>query len=266
VSIHPTAIVESGAQLGERVEIGPYVFVGSEVTIGDDTAVQSHAILKGSVRLGARNLIGHGSVIGGPPQDLGFKPEMRSRVEIGEDNVIREHCTIHRGAEEDSATIVGRGNFFMVGVHVAHNCRVGDNIIIANNCLLGGYVRIDDGAFLGGASAFHQHSHIGRLAMCQGNSAFSKNVPPFLLAGERNSCFGVNHIGLRRAGFSAAQRDEIRRAFKLLYRSGLNIHQALERADATELGPEARELFEFVREAGKRGIVPCRRAHQMIDD
>lgn len=257
--------MEAGAQLGERVNIGPYAVIGAAVAIGDDTVIQSHVVLEGAAHLGANNLIGHGSIIGGPPQDLGFKPETLSRVKIGKGNVIREHCTIHRGTTEGSATVLGDGNFLMAGVHVGHNCRVGNGVIIANNCLLGGYVRIDDGAFLGGGTTFHQNMHVGRLVMCQGSSAFGKDIPPFLLAAERNLVFGVNLLGLRRAGFSAAQREEIRSAFKLLYRSGLNTRQALERADATEFGPEARELFEFVRNARKRGIVPYRHAGDTIE-
>lgn len=264
MSIHSTALVETGADLGAEVEVGAYALIGAEVVIGDHTVIQSHVVIEGAVRLGKQNVIGHGSIIGGPPQDLGFKPETQSRVEIGNGNVIREHCTIHRGTAEGSATVLGDNNFLMAGVHIGHNCRVGNGVIMANNCLLAGYVRIDDGAFIGGGTTFHQDMHVGRLVMCQGSSAFGKDIPPFLLAAERNFVFGVNLLGLRRAGFSAAQRDEIRRAFKLLYRSGLNTHQALEQADATEFGAEAREFFEFVRDARKRGIVPYRHAGEEV--
>jgi UDP-N-acetylglucosamine acyltransferase len=260
LSIHTTALVAAGAQLGRDVEIGPYAVVGEGIVLGDKTVIQSHVVLEGTVRFGKNNLIGHGSIIGGPPQDLGFKPETLSSVEIGDGNVIREHCTIHCGTAQDTATVLGDGNFLMAGVHVGHNCRIGNEVIIANNCLLAGYVRIDDGAFIGGSTTFHQNMHVGRLVMCQGSSAFGKDIPPFLLAAERNFVFGVNLLGLRRAGFNPGQREEIRRAFKLLYRSGLNTRQALEKADATEFGPEAREFFEFVRGAKKRGIVPYRHA------
>jgi UDP-N-acetylglucosamine acyltransferase len=265
VSIHPTALVDAGAQVGERVQIGPYAVIGAETVIGDDSIIQSHVVLEGAVRLGTNNLVGHGSVVGGPPQDLSFKTETRSRVEIGHNNVIREHCTIHRGTAEGSATVLGDGNFLMVGAHVGHNSRIGHGVIIANNCLLAGYVQVDDGAFLGGGSVFHQFVRVGRLAMCQGRSGFGKDIPPFLMAAGRNLVSGVNSLGLRRAGFSAAQREEIRRAFTLLYRSGLNTRQAVEKADATEFGPEAREFFEFVRQARKRGIVPYRYAGDSAD-
>ena len=254
--VHPMAIIDPAAQLGDGVQVGPYSIIGPEVVIGDGTIVQSHVVLEGAVHIGARNVIGYGSVIGAPPQDLSFKSETRSRVVIGNGNVIREHCTIHRGTAEETATCVGNDNFLMVGVHVGHNCRIGNGVIIANNCLLAGYVEIDDRAFIGGGTTFHQNMRVGRLVMAQGSSAFGKDIPPFLLAAERNYVFGVNILGLRRAGFSAAERDEIRRAFKLLYRSGLNTRQALEKAAATEFGSLGREFFEFVASAGKRGILP----------
>ncbi len=260
MKVHPTAAVDPGAALADDVEIGGFAVVGSDVVIGAGTIIQSHVVLEGPVRIGARNVIGHGSIIGGPPQDLGFKAETRSSVEIGDDNVIREHCTIHRGTANDSATTLGNGNLLMAGAHLGHNCRVGDGVIIANNCLLGGYVSIDDRAFLGGGTTFHQNVHVGRLVITQGSSAFSKDIPPFLLAAERNFVFGVNNLGLRRAGMSAAERDEIKRAFKLLYRCGLNTGQAVARAAESEFGPLGREFFEFVANARKRGIVPYRHA------
>jgi UDP-N-acetylglucosamine acyltransferase len=146
----------------------------------------------------------------------------------------------------------------MVGVHVGHNCEIGNNVIIANNCLLAGHVIVDDQAFLGGGSTFHQYMHVGRLVMVQGSSAFGKDLPPFTMAAERNSIFGINAIGLKRAGFSTNDRDEIKNAFKLLYTSGLNISQALEKAATMNLGAPAREFFDFVASAKKRGICPYR--------
>jgi UDP-N-acetylglucosamine acyltransferase len=257
--IHPTALVDSGAQIGADVEIGPFSVIGSQVVIGDRTIVQSHIVIEGEVAIGTGNFIGHGAVIGAPPQDLSFSPERKTRVEMGNENVIREYCTIHRGSAEGSATKIGDKNFLMAGAHLGHNCAIGDNVIIANNCLLGGHVRVDDGAFLGGGGVFHQHMRIGRLALTQGASGFSKDIPPFVIAAEINYVFGVNVIGLRRAGFSGRDRDEIKAAFKLLYTSGLNISQALEKAAAMELGAPAREFFAFVAAAGKRGICPLKR-------
>ncbi|CAN5573245.1 acyl-ACP--UDP-N-acetylglucosamine O-acyltransferase [soil metagenome] len=260
MKVHPTAIIHEQAQLGAEVEIGPYAIIGPQVAIGDGTVLQSHVVLEGTVQIGARNVIGHGSIIGGPPQDLGFKPETNSSVIIGNDNVLREYCTIHRGTAEGTATQIGDKNFLMAGVHLGHNCRLGNSVIIANSCLFAGYVEVDDQAFIGGGTTFHQFMHVGRLVMSQGSSAYGKDIPPFLLAAERNFVFGVNVVGLRRAGFTAAQRDEVKRAFKLLYKSGLNLRQALETAAETEFGPIGREFFEFVAKARKRGILPYRHA------
>ena len=147
----------------------------------------------------------------------------------------------------------------MVGAHVGHNCEIGNNVIIANNCLLGGHVRVDDGAFLGGGCVFHQHMHVGRLVIAQGGSAFSKDIPPFVVAAERNYVFGLNVIGLRRAGFSPQDRDEIKAAFKLIYASGINIRQALAQAKTMKVGTAAREFFDFVANAKERGICPLKR-------
>jgi UDP-N-acetylglucosamine acyltransferase len=257
--IHPTAIVDSGAQIGSRVEIGPYSVIGSEVKVGEGTVIQSHVVIEGDVTIGTKNFVGHGAIIGTFPQDLSFSPERRTKIDIGDENIIREHCTIHRGTAEGSTTKIGNKNFLMVGAHVGHNSEIANNVIIANNCLLGGYVRVDDGAFLGGGCVFHQHMHVGRLAIAQGGSAFSKDIPPFVIAAERNYVFGLNVIGLRRAGFSAEERDEIKAAFKLIYASGLNISAALEKASAMKFGGAAREFVDFVAAAKKRGICPLKR-------
>jgi UDP-N-acetylglucosamine acyltransferase len=252
VRIHPTAIIDDGAQLGAEVEIGPFSIVGPEVIIGDKCVIQSHVVIEGPVQMGAGNFIGHGSIVGGAPQDLNFQAQTRSRIEIGNANVIREHCTIHRGATDGSSTVLGDGNFLMVGAHVGHDCRIGNGVVIVNNSLLAGHVRIDDRAFIGGGSRFHQGIRIGRVVMAEGR--FTKSLPPFLIAA-KNQVFGVNILGLRRAGFSLVDRDEIKRAFKVLYKSGLNTTQALERAAEIEFGPLGQEFFNFVADAGKRGIV-----------
>lgn len=259
MKIHPTAVIDPGATLGADVEVGAFSLIGPAAVIGDRCVIQSHVVIEGEVRLGRENKIGHGAIVGGPPQDLGFKAETRSWVEIGDENIIREHCTIHRGTAPESATMIGSGNFLMAGVHVGHNCQIGNGTVIANNCLLAGYVRIGDRAFLGGGSVYHQFTRVGRLTMAQGISGFGKDIPPFLIAEQRNRIAGLNVIGLRRAGFRAEEREEIKRAFKLLYCSGLNTRQAVARArEMTWSGP-GREFFDFVAEAGPRGIVPYRR-------
>ena len=258
-TIHPTAIVDSNAKIGADVQIGPFSILGPDVTIGGQTIVQSHVVIEGDVAIGRGNLIGHGAVIGAPPQDVSFSTKQQTKVEIGNDNIIREYCTIHRGSPDGTATKIGDKNFLMAGVHVGHNCSIGNNVIIANNCLLAGYVRVDDGAFLGGGSTFHQFMHIGRLVMVQGSSAFGKDLPPFVTAAERNSVFGLNIVGLRRAGFSEKDRDEIKAAFRLIYLTGLNTSQALDKAATMTFGAPAREFLDFVAVSKKRGICPLKR-------
>ena len=203
--IHPTAIIGSGAKIGANVEIGPHTLIGNGVTIGNDTIIGANAVIEAEVTLGRGNRIGHGTMIGGAPQDVSFMEKTRSRVEIGDRNLIREYCTIHRGTTEGSATKIGDENFLMVGAHVGHNCVVGNKVIIANNVLLGGYVSIDDQAFLGGGTTFHQNVRVGRLVIVQGSSAFGKDLPPFTVARGHNGMCGLNAIGLRRAGFSSEQ-------------------------------------------------------------
>jgi UDP-N-acetylglucosamine acyltransferase len=257
--IHPTAIVDPAAQIGAGVEVGPFSIIGAQAKVNDKTIFQSHVVIEGEVEIGRGNFVGHGAIIGAPPQDVSFSPEKKTRVEIGNDNVIREYCTIHRGTAEGSATKIGDKNFLMAGAHIGHNCLIANNVTIANNCLLAGYVRVDDGAFLGGGSTFHQFMHIGRLVMVQGSSAFGKDLPPFVIAAERNCVFGLNVVGLRRAGFTAKDRDEIKAAFKLVYLSGLNISQALEKAARMNFAGPAREFIDFVANAKKRRICPLKR-------
>ena len=257
--IHPTAIIGSEAKIAGNVEIGPHSVIGSAVTVAENCVIGANVVIEGEVSIGRDNRIGHGAIIGGEPQDISFSPTTRSRVEIGAHNIIREHCTVHRGTTADSATKIGNKNFLMVGVHVGHNCNVGNNVIIANNVLLAGNVEILDQAFVGGGTTLHQNMRVGRLVMVQGSSAFGKDLPPFTLAAERNLVFGLNIVGLRRAKFPAAQRDEIKRAFKLLYLSGFNTRQALEKSRESEWTEVGREFFEFVAAAiAKRGVCPLK--------
>ncbi|MBA3607991.1 MAG: acyl-ACP--UDP-N-acetylglucosamine O-acyltransferase [Chthoniobacterales bacterium] len=257
--IHPTATIDPAARLGEEVEVGPYAVIGGEVEIGARTVVQSHAVIEGAVRLGMDNRIGQGAIIGGFPQDLSFKAGTRSAVEIGDGNVIREHVTIHRGTAEGSVTRLGNNNFFMAGAHFGHNCEIGNNVVIANNCLLGGYVTVDDGAFLGGGCVFHQFMRVGHLVITQGISGFGKDIPPFCAAAGVNKVVGLNVVGLRRAGFDAADRAEIKAAFHLLYESGLNVSQALAQAGEKTWREPAQKFFDFVAAAKRRGICALRR-------
>ncbi len=265
MKIHPTAVIDSAARLGRDVLVGPYVCVEGEVEIGARTVLESHAVMKGAVHVGCDNRIGHGAVIGGWPQDLSFQPDTKSAVIIGDHNVIREHATIHRGTAPDSVTRLGDHNFLMAGAHLGHNCTVGNRVIIANNCLLGGYVVIEDGVFLGGGCVFHQYTRVGQLAIAQGLSGFSKDIPPFCLAAETNLVFGLNVIGLKRAGLGAGERAEIKAAYRLLYESGLNVSQAIAQAGEREWGEHARAFFDFVVAAKKRGICGTRAGANLRD-
>src|SRR5213076_1201685 len=251
-------IVDPAAQIDTSVEIGPFSVIGPQVAIGNKTIVQSHVVIEGEVQIGHGNFIGHGAIIGASPQDVSFSPERKTKVEIGNNNVIREYCTIHRGTAEGSSTKIGDKNFLMAGAHIGHNCVIGDNVIIANDCLLAGFVQVDDGAFLGGGSTFHQFMHIGRLVMVQGSSAFGKDLPPFVIAAERNYVFGLNIVGMRRAGLTAGDRNEIKEAFKLVYLCGLNTSQALEKAATMTFNAPAREFLDFISSSNKRGICPLK--------
>lgn len=252
--LHPTAVIHPDAELGSDVTIGPYAVIEGPASIGDGCEIQAHAVIGGHVEMGKDNLIGYGAIIGGDPQDFAFRPEVRSSVRIGNGNKIREYSTIHRGTTEGTATVIGDGCFLMAGAHLAHNVVLGNHVIIANNALLGGHVQVGEGVFIGGGCVFHQFIRIGRLVICQGASAFSQDIPPFTTAAERNGIAGLNVVGLRRAGFSAAQRAEIKEAFRLLYRSNMNTTQALASVQELKLGAEAREFFDFVAAAKKRGI------------
>ncbi len=265
--IHPTAIISPEADLAPDVEVGPFVCIEGGAIIGPGCRILAHAVISGTTRIGKNNSVGYGAIIGAPPQDFAYKPETRSEVIIGDGNVIREHCTIHRGTIEGSATVIGDGNFLMAGVHLGHNSHVGNHVVIANNSMLGGHVAIGDRAFIGGNCVFHQFMRVGTLAIAQGASAFSKDIPPFTLAAERNHVVGLNVVGLRRAGLNPAQRAEIKDAFKLVYQSKINVSQALERSLEREWGEHARLFFEFVGQAKKRGICSLLRSfsHKATD-
>ena len=251
---HPTAIIHPDAILADDIEIGPCAVIEGAARIGAGCVIHAHAVIGAHVIMGERNEVGHGAIIGGDPQDFAFKKTTQSRVEIGNDNRIREYATIHRGTGEGSATVVGDHCFLMAGAHLGHNVRLGSHVIIANNSLLGGHVVVEDRVFIGGGCVFHQHMRVGRLAICQGASAFGKDIPPFTIAAERNSIAGLNVVGLRRAGFDAAQRAGIKAAFTLLYRSRMNVTQALAAAADREWSPEGRAFWDFVGAAGKRGL------------
>ncbi len=252
--ILPTAIIDPATHLVVEVKIGPGAVIEAGVVLGDHCQVQAHAVIcKGSL-IGPHNLIGYGAVIGGDPQDFAYKGAP-SRVEIGSGNKIREYATIHRGAKEGAVTRVGNDNYLMGGVHLGHDVKIGNHVIMANNTLLAGYVEVEDRVFLGGATVVHQHVRIGSLAITRGGTRLSKDVPPYFMAVSINQVSGLNRVGMRRAGFSPETRRAIQAAYGLIYRSGLNVNQALEELRGKFDFPEMAHLIDFISKS-KRGI--CR--------
>ena len=252
--IHPTAIVAPEAQLGSGVSVGPYAIIEREVSIADGCVIGGHAQMLGRVELGRGSTIGPGAIIGGLPQDVSVSPTSASGIRIGRENVIREHVTIHRSLSAAEMTTLGDGNFLMVGAHVGHDCRVGDDNILANNCLLGGHVQIGNGAFLGGGAAFHQFVRVGDRSMVQGLSACAMDIPPYVNASGRNSVWGLNMTGLRRAGFDARARAEVKEIYHIFYREKLGKADAIAKAEQRSWGPEALRFLEFFQGATIRGI------------
>jgi len=250
--IHPTAIIHPKAKLDPTVRVGPYAVIDGGVELGADCVVGPHVYLTGLTTIGAGNRFHAGCVIGDAPQDLKYKNEP-TRLRIGDRNVFREHFTAHRSTKADAETIIGSHNFFMANAHVAHNCVVGDHVILANGALLGGHVEVQDRAFISGNCCVHQFCRVGRLALMQGNSAISIDLPPFTMALRVNEICGLNSVGLRRAGYTAEQRLELKRLYHLLFRSGKNLRAALGEAREKFSGDTAAILLDFVAGA-KRGI------------
>jgi UDP-N-acetylglucosamine acyltransferase len=253
--IHPTAIVSPKAEIGARVEIGPFVIDGEGCEIGDDCQLHPRSTLERDVKLAPRVKVGIGSVLGGAPQDLKYAGE-QTTVEIGADTVIREFVTINRGTSQSFKTTVGEKCLLMSYVHLAHDCHIGNGVILGNSVQLAGHVIIEDKVTFSGLSGAHQFVRIGRNAFIGGCSRVSKDIPPFLKAvGNPIKLYGLNSIGLQRNGFSEPVVRELKRAYRLFFRSDLNLSQAMRAAETElEMYPEVRELMRFV-EASGRGVV-----------
>jgi UDP-N-acetylglucosamine acyltransferase len=255
VSIHPTAIVDAGAELGAGVRVGPYAVVGAGVRIGDRTTVGHHASVQGPAILGCDNQVFPFASVGSPPQDFTYRGEP-TRLEIGDANVFREFVTINRGTTKGGGvTRIGSGCFFMAYAHVAHDSTIGSHVIMANCAALAGHIRIDDHAILGGLVAVHQWARVGRMAMIGGVTGVALDVPPFCIAsGERAKLYGLNLVGLKRHGFTEERLGHLRHAYRLLFRSGLTLKAAVEQVERECAGSaEAAEMLEFIRTT-KRGI------------
>ena len=252
--IHPTAVIDPDAVLGTDVEIAPFAMVGPNTRVGAGCRIGPHATLERNVTLGHDVRVGQGSVIGGDPQDLKYGGEATS-VEIGDGTVIREYATVNRGTQASGVTRVGAGCFIMSYVHLAHDCQVGDGVMIANGTQLAGHVAIHDKAILSGLVAVHQFTTIGSYAFIGGCSRVNQDIPPYVKAvGNPIALYGLNSIGLQRAGFPAATVSVLKRLYRLFFNSELNNTQAIERARA-ELPPlpEVEHFLEFL-SSSQRGI------------
>ncbi len=253
--IHPTAIIDRKAQVAEDVEIGPWAMVGPGCVIGSGSVLHARSTLDENVTLGEQVAVGIGSILGGAPQDLKFRGEVTT-VEIGDHTTIREYVTVNRGTAQSFRTTVGKHCFLMSYVHIAHDCHVGDHVIMSNGTQFAGHVTVEDYVIISGLCAVHQFGKIGRHAFIGGMTRVAKDIPPFVKAvGNPVKLYGLNSVGLQRRGFSEEVISELKKAYRLFFRSELNVSQALLQA-ASELKPfpEVKALMDFV-EASGRGVV-----------
>ena len=258
MSIHALAAVHPEARIGREVNIGPFCVIEDDVAIGDRTTLGSHVIIKRGTMLGSDNRIFDGAILGGLPQHIHI-PERPGRVVIGSGNTIRESVTVHRALEEDATTTLGDNNLLMVNAHVAHDCQLGNHVILTNNTLLGGHVTVGDRAYVSGAVAVHQFCRIGSLAMVGGQARVVKDIPPFVTVdGLSSFVVGLNTIGLRRAGFSGEEIQQLKDAYRVIYRSGLPWKEMLARLQVEFIDGPASQYHGFLA-ATTRGIVHERR-------
>ncbi|MFN7138355.1 MAG: acyl-ACP--UDP-N-acetylglucosamine O-acyltransferase [Limisphaerales bacterium] len=250
--IHPTAVIHPNAQVSSTAEIGPHAVIDAHVVLGAGCKVAPHAYITGHTILGENNVIHSGAVIGDAPQDLRYKGEP-TRLRIGNNNIFREHVTIHRSNKVEEDTVIGDGNYFMASSHVGHNCVVGNNNIMANGAVLGGHVTVAHKVFISATCMVHQFVRIGTLALMQGGSGISKDLPPFTIAKGNNGICGLNVVGLRRAGLNAEQRLELKKLYHVLFRSDKLFRQALEEARQMFSSDVAKTVLDFV-SASKKGV------------
>ncbi len=251
--IHPSAVVEPGAQVASDVQIGPFCYVESGATLGSACVLDSHVTIKGGTVLGARNKVYQGAILGGDPQDKKYSGEP-TFLKVGDDNVFREYVTVHRATGEGNSTEIGSRNFLMAFVHLGHNCVLHDDITIANNVGLAGHVTVENLANIMGMTGVHQFAHIGRAAFVAGMSRIVKDCPPFMITGgmEDQIVFDINAIGLRRLGIDQETRTALHKACKLLYRSQLSFRNALETVQReVKMLPEVEELIQFAERSSK---------------
>jgi UDP-N-acetylglucosamine acyltransferase len=252
--IHKTAIIEGNIVLDENVKIGPYAYLSGDIQIGRDTEIDHCVRIEGNVKIGSGNKIFHSAYIGAFPQDVAYIGGI-SYIEIGDNNLIREFVQIHRGTKEGTTTKLGNSCFLMGGVHLAHNVQVGNNVTIVNNSMLAGYVSIDDYAFVSGLCGFHQFVRVGKYAMIGGLSKIVKDCLPFMTTdGNPAMAAGINAVGLRRREFSPERRSLIKKAYKIIFRSGNNVSQAVEELGIYNDNKDIQEIINFVK-TSERGII-----------
>lgn len=253
--ISPLAYIHPEAIIGENVEIAPFVYIDKNVVIGDNNNIMSNVSILYGARIGNGNTIFPGAVIGAVPQDLKFQGE-ETTAEIGNNNTIRENVTVNRGTAAKGKTVVGSNNLLMEGVHVAHDAIVGNRCIIGNSTKMAGEIIIDDNAIISAAVLMHQFCRVGSYVMLQGGSRFSKDIPPYIIAGRDPIAYcGINIVGLRRHGFSNELIENIHNVYRIIYQSGLNVSEALEKVkNEIPSSPEIEYIIEFV-QSSKRGII-----------
>jgi UDP-N-acetylglucosamine acyltransferase len=253
--IHPTAIVHPGAEIGKDAEIGPYCIVGEHVSIGARALLQAHVVVNGWTQIGDDCHLYPFSTVGAASQDRKYAGE-RAFTRIGNRTTLREYVSIHRATGEDELTAVGDDCLLLAYVHIAHNCILGNGVTMSNLAQLAGHVNLEDYVTVGGQTGIHQFTRVGRHAMVGGMSKLTKDVPPYFLV-EGNPCkpYGLNSVGLRRAGFPVAERQEIKRFYKLLYDPKLNVSQALESMKAEVTTEPGREIVAFLEAPSERGVL-----------
>ncbi|HCF96731.1 MAG TPA: acyl-[acyl-carrier-protein]--UDP-N-acetylglucosamine O-acyltransferase [Verrucomicrobia bacterium] len=252
-SHHPTAIIDPKSEIGTNVTIGPFAIIEADTVIGDGCSIGPYAVIASGTRLGKDNQVFARAMLGFPPQDIAWSGGT-SYLQIGDRNIFREGITLHRGTGEGSQTTIGNDCFFMAMAHVAHNAIIGNRVILTNNVMIAGYANIQDYVVLGGGAAVHQFTRVGRMTMIGGGARIRTDIPPFVLASENNTVFGLNLVGLRRNGVPRESIRALRQALKWLYCSGLSIPGALENLrNMPEPTAEIQELITFI-ETSKRGI------------
>jgi UDP-N-acetylglucosamine acyltransferase len=252
VPVHSTAVVDPRAEIDPGADVGPHVVIDGPVKIGPRTRVLAGAYLTGRTEIGADNVIHPGAVLGDEPQDLAYRGA-DTGLRIGDRNVFREHCQVHRGTQEGTWTELGDDNYLMTNVHVGHNCRLGNRVIMATGAVLGGHVTVGDLAFISGNCVVHQHCRVGRLSIMRGLSRAARDVPPFAIVDYTHIVRGLNRVGLRRAGFDRASIRALATAFRLLFRVRTNLALAIARVEAEIRSVEVAELLAFIR-GSKRGV------------